>query len=178
MKAKITVDTAGKPDIKVNWVMPSASVFYDTKPSKVDETTPIYDVVLDAAAVPAEVFDNVAPLASESTADLCKEKWTYSDTSVACVLIEGNLTRKFVTPDPHNDTSKSNAVKQDLDLDYVVYKIHTMFGDITDASLVFGFTEESVNFDYFNEDALAGAMSSIGQLSIATMASLALLFSW
>jgi hypothetical protein len=177
MKAVITGTAGGtvKPDIKINWIQPSAAVVFDTKPTAVDETTVVYDVVKDAAKVPAEVFDNIAPLASEASVDLCKEKWTYSNTSVSCVLIEGNLTRKFKTVDPHN---AAGATKQDLDLDYTTYKIHVMFGDISNADLMYGFKEESINYDYFNEDSLAGAISSISQLSLATVSAVALLLSW
>jgi len=176
MVAVITGSAGGaKPDMKINWKPNSISVVYDTKPSAKDETTVIQDVVKDAAAVPAEVFDNVTPITSEASADLCKEKWTYSDTSVSCVLIEGNLTRKFTTVDPFNAVG---ATKQDLDLDYTTYKIHVMFGEIAVADNMFSFDELSVNYDYFNEDALSGAFSSVSQLTLASVSALALLLSW
>ena len=54
-----------------------------------------------------------------------------------------------------------------------------MFGaDINNAEQMFTFTHETVNYDYFNEDSLTGAISSISALSLATIAALAVLFSW
>ena len=119
MTATITDAAASNsPDITIGWKT-GTGVVYDTKPTAADEKPPVIDVEL--ASVADGVFDNIAPLTAELSTDLCKEKWTYSDTSVSCVLIEGNLLRKFITPDPHNTASNTGATKQDLDLDYTTY---------------------------------------------------------
>lgn len=43
-----------------------------------------------------------------TSVDLCKESWIYGDTMVACVRIEGSLTRPF-TPTDAGDPANSNA---------------------------------------------------------------------
>jgi hypothetical protein len=40
-----------------------------------------------------------------STVDLCKESWVYGDSMVACVKIEGSITRPFTTTDAGDNGS-------------------------------------------------------------------------
>lgn len=114
---------------------------------------PVKPDVIDAtdAATSLIAFDNITPLSTELNTDLCVEKWTFSDTSVSCVLVKGTLTRKFKTTDPWNVAGKPAASKQDLDLDYVIYSVSTMFGDVATGTPLYQFTAANVNYDTFNE---------------------------
>ena len=84
-KASIGADLE-KPDLKIEWVAPSAAVIYDTKPSAIDQRTAIVYDVTDATNAGMS-FDNIAPLASELGTNLCKEVWKFSEYSHGCVLL-------------------------------------------------------------------------------------------
>ena len=149
------------PALKINWVPNSGLVFYDLKPTAVNEipVKPDVDQTTPDAAYP---YDNVKPLATELGTDLCTELWRFSDTSVTCVLAKGTVVRNFKTVDPFNKAGTAAASKQDLDLDYLIYSTNVMFGEIApaNAALQFTFTAVNVNFDTFNEVS-TGAVQSL-----------------
>lgn len=54
--------------------------------------------------------------------NLCLESWVYGDTMVACVKIQGDLTRLF-------KTSETTNPPDDLEWKYVKYNMHAMIGE-------------------------------------------------
>jgi hypothetical protein len=138
------------PSVKVTWkkqrindaVAPlDNSVFYDIKPvSKYDSDDTVRDSNRDDP-----LNDAFATVEDENT-QLCKEQWVYGDTFVACVKIEGNLTRLFKTLETSNPPD-------DLEWSYIKFKMHALVGvyDKTvtqnDALL---FPEQDVDFNTFN----------------------------
>ena len=74
------------PQLKIEWVPPTASVIYDTKPTAVNQKSVIVYDVTDASNA-AMVFDNIKPLDSEVGTNLCKEVWKFSEYSQGCVLL-------------------------------------------------------------------------------------------
>ena len=151
------------PALKINWVPNSGLVFYDLKPTAVNEIPVKPDVDSTSPAPDAAYpYDNVKPLATELGTDLCTELWRFSDTSVTCVLAKGTVVRNFKTVDPFNRAGTLPASKQDLDLDYLIYSTNVMFGEINpaNAALQFTFPAVNVNFDTFNEVS-TGAVQSL-----------------
>lgn len=67
---------------------------------------------------------------------ICSELWKLTATSIACVEMQGDLSRKFDTGD----------ITGDFILDYTTYKMHAKFGNIADTDTAFKFNEIDVNF--------------------------------
>ena len=73
----------------------TAAVFFDIKPvAKYNSDSTYFDQPL--TDISSDAFTIVEPVSQ----DLCVERWVYGDTMIACVKIEGSLTRNFVPTDP------------------------------------------------------------------------------
>lgn len=97
------------------------------------------------------------------TTDLCKESWVFGDSFIACVKIEGNMTRKFKTTDA--------TVPDDLEWKYLKYKMVAAIDDMDDATAaidVLQWADKDVDFNTFNMPEGASTLSSLGNLVIGT----------
>ena len=70
---------------------------FDIKPvAKYNSDETYYDApVTDIAST---AFTTV----EANSVDLCQESWVYGDSMIACVKIQGSLTRDFTPTDPMN----------------------------------------------------------------------------
>merc|ERR1719464_87469 len=118
-----------QPTLGCTWQAQPSSI-YDIHPSA---TWDSQSSALDSAA-----NDNVTPTSTDT--QMCTEIWRLSATSIACVEMQGSVTKPF----------SSGETTTDFILDYATYKVHSKFGNISDgADTAFKFDEVDVNFADF-----------------------------
>ena len=93
---------------------------------------------------------------------MCSEIWKLTATSIACVEMNGSVTRKFSTGDTTDD----------FILDYVEYQMHAKFGNVSETDTVFRFDEQTVNFQDFLANETNFSLLGYGSAGVSVLAGL------
>ena len=160
-------DGVTMPSVFVEWMRstdgtsPGTAHMYDLKPSSATDET--VDTVTDnwtTLATEAKHLDGSDPV-DGTKSNLCKEQWTFSNTSVACVKVTGTASRDM-TVSAVTSSNPTADTTEDFDIDFVDHQISTQFGKdakTMSSDTLIQFAAIKVSFSTFLESETAGGMT-------------------